>query len=405
MEYFRVDDPALVFPPNFGDVWRVESTMGHGATALVDYFAFRGTGWGPASNASALLNVRYFPSPVAIPGMKKIFEDGDAVYLNPKAVPRAFVASSYRVFSSREQILGWLASPLLSPRETVLLREQDLSLIPDWFWKEARNESDGIEIRRIDQRSASEKKALLLKDELERHKMNVFRPAWGASAGDELAILFRPDQPLEHCFVIFSLSGSARREVRSNPDPARSAGGDAIPVELAASLNQELEPERPRSAVLDLGRVDRADYHLSFEKTEACRPLDRFRKHCQIASSGRTGTWHGRDNIVRTEPDDAGRGAEAGVVRCLERGVLSRMGGLRGWPPGPDNPWRLGLARDSGSGGEAHHRTPFSVEDSSLGTGCQPYIHDRRGPVPALDQRQVARALRLCVFAVRFCAP
>ena len=42
-EYFRVDDPALVFPPNFGDVWRVESTMGHGATALVDYFAFRGS--------------------------------------------------------------------------------------------------------------------------------------------------------------------------------------------------------------------------------------------------------------------------------------------------------------------------------------------------------------------------
>jgi len=267
-----VDDPALIFPPNFGDVWRLESTMGHGATALVDYFAFRGSGWGPASNASALLNVRYFASPVAIPGMKKIFEDGDAVYLNQKAVPRAFVASSYRVFSSREQMLGWLASSLLSPRETVLLREQDLNLIPDWFWKDARNESDGIEIRRIDQRSASEKKALLLKDELERHKMNVFRPAWGMSAGDELAILFRPDQPLEHCFVIFSLSGAPQEKCGLTLTLRGPQGAKTIPAELVASLNQELEPERPRSAVLDLGRVDRADYHLSFEKTEACRP-------------------------------------------------------------------------------------------------------------------------------------
>ena len=271
-EYFRVDDPALVFPPNFGDVWRLESTMGHGATALVDYFAFRGSGWGPASNASALLNVRYFASPVAIPGMKKIFEDGDAVYLNPKAVPRAFVASSYRVFSSREQLLRWLGSSFLSPRETVLLREQDMSLIPDWFWKEARNESDGIEIRRIDQWSSSEKKALLLKDELERHKMNVFRPAWGASAGDEVAILFCPDRPLEHCFVIFGLSAAPEERCGLTLTLRGPQGATSIPAELVATLNQELEPERPRTAVLDLGRVDRADYHLSFEKTETCRP-------------------------------------------------------------------------------------------------------------------------------------
>src|SRR4029453_5170650 len=160
-----------------------------------DYFAFRGSGWGPASNASALLNVRYFVSPGALPGMKKSCEDREAASLNPKAVPRAFVASSYRVFSRREQLLGWLASPFISPRETLLLREQDMRLIPDWFWKEARNESDGIEIRRIDQWSSSEKKALLLKDELERHKINVFRPPGGASAGDELAILFAPARP------------------------------------------------------------------------------------------------------------------------------------------------------------------------------------------------------------------
>jgi hypothetical protein len=318
-EYFRVDDPSQVFPPNFGDVWRVESTMGHGATALVDYFAFRGTGWGPASNASALLNVRYFPSPVAIPGMKKIFEDGDAVYQNPRAVDRVFVASSYRAFSTREQILGWLSSSLLAPRETVLLLEQDLSQVPEWFWKEARNESDGIEIRRFAQRSASEKKALLVEDELERHKLNVFRPAWGVSAGDELAILFRPDQPLEHCFVIFSLSAAPAEKCGLTLTLRGPQGVTQIPVELVASSNQELETERPRRAVLDLGRVDRADHHLSFEKTEACRPwIDSLR----IAKSVPREEEPGTVRIVSYEPN---RMTLAGELRRASFVVLSEV--------------------------------------------------------------------------------
>ncbi len=110
--------------------------------------------------------------------------------------------------------------------------------------------------------------------------MNVFRPAWGASAGDELAILFRPDQPLEHCFVIFGLSAAPEEKCGLTLTLQGPQGVTSIPAELVATLNQELEPERPRTAVLDLGRVDRADYHLSFEKTETCQPLDRFDKHC-----------------------------------------------------------------------------------------------------------------------------
>ena len=90
--------------------------------------------------------------------MKKVFGNGDDIYLNPRAVPRAFVASRYRSFSNREQMLAWLSSPLLSPRETVLVRESDLNLIPEWFWREARNESDGIEVRRIAQRAPQKKR-------------------------------------------------------------------------------------------------------------------------------------------------------------------------------------------------------------------------------------------------------
>jgi hypothetical protein len=193
-----------------------------------------------------------------------------------------------------------------------------LSQVPNWFWKEARNESDGIEIRRIAQRSASEKKALLLDDDLERHKLNVFRPAWGASAGDELAILFRPDQPLEHCFVIFSLSGAPAEKCGLTLTLRGPQGVTQIPVELAAASNQELETERSRSEVLDLGRVDHADHHLSFEKTEACRPwIDSIR----IAKSvPREEQEPGTVRIVSYEPN---RMTLAGELRRASFVVLS----------------------------------------------------------------------------------
>src|SRR5262249_15444645 len=116
-EYFRVDDPAGVFPPNYGDVWRLDATMGHGATALVDYFEFRGTGWGPGSNASALLNIRYIPSPAPVPGMPKVFEGTPAVYRMERGVPRAFVASRFRAFDDGKELLSWLRSPLMAPRQ------------------------------------------------------------------------------------------------------------------------------------------------------------------------------------------------------------------------------------------------------------------------------------------------
>jgi hypothetical protein len=204
--------------------------------------------------------------------MKKVFGTGDDIYLNPRAVPRAFVASRYRSFSNREQMLAWISSPLLSPRETVLVRDSDLSLIPEWFRREARRELDGIDIGRIAQTSAAEKGALLIKDQAERHKINVFRPVWGASAGDELAIQFRPDQPLDHCFVSFKFSAAIEEKCGLTLNLRGPHGAKQIPVELTPSLNQELEPEGLRSAAADLGRIEKADYHLFFEKTAECKP-------------------------------------------------------------------------------------------------------------------------------------
>ena len=55
----------------------------------------------------------------------------------------------------------------------------------------------------------------------------MFRPVWGASAGDELAILFRPDQPLDHCFVIFNFSTATEEKCGLTADSARTTGREA----------------------------------------------------------------------------------------------------------------------------------------------------------------------------------
>ena len=107
--------------------------MGHSATALVDYMTFRGMGWGPGSNATALLNVRYILSRQELPGMKKVFGDEEAVYFNRRAVPRAFAVSRFHSFGNREEMLGWLRSPLFSPGQSVLLADKDLAKLPPGF--------------------------------------------------------------------------------------------------------------------------------------------------------------------------------------------------------------------------------------------------------------------------------
>ena len=146
-EVFRVDDPDANLPPNYGDVLRLDSAMGYSATGLIGYFDFRGTGWAPTSNASALLNVRYVVSRVPVPGMKKVLDGPQPVYRNDRAVPRAFVVSQYRAFGSGPELLQWLGSPLLNPRETVLLSAEELRRIPASWLEGVRDETDGIHVR------------------------------------------------------------------------------------------------------------------------------------------------------------------------------------------------------------------------------------------------------------------
>jgi hypothetical protein len=264
-EYFRVEDPEQIFPPNFGDAWRLEASMGHGATGLVQYLDFRGSDWGPASNASALLNLRYFVSRTPVPWMEKVFEGPDAIYRNPRAVPRAFLASGYRSFTSDPEILRWLRSPAMSAQETVLLRKGDLHSLAS-FQGGMVDEDDEIEAHILSHRTAAEKKAEGLTDEEAYRKLTILQPPWGWSAGDEMEISFRPRTPGMPCFAVVSFYAVG---LTSSPIKLRLKGPESE-VEVAADLGGNPASGGLQQVAVDLGRLDAVEYQLSFVKTPEC---------------------------------------------------------------------------------------------------------------------------------------
>ncbi len=265
-EFFRVDDPMNVFPPNFGDVWRIEATMGHGATALVDYFQFRGMGWGPTSNATSLLNAVYFPSSRPIDGLEKVWQGSTAIYRNPRAVPRAYGASSYRAFGDDRELLEWVRGPMFSLRDTVLLRESDLGSLDPQFLGGLRNDRDSLQVRLQSLRTAAEKTAAAIQDPGERHLTAIMAPPWGWSAGDEAEISLRADSPKPACFVVI-------RYVQVEPAPSRialSLTGPAGIKTLVAELPDMGAPDLPARAVVNLGPLDAGDYVLEVSRPDDC---------------------------------------------------------------------------------------------------------------------------------------
>ncbi len=269
-EFFRVDDPSGLFPPNYGDVWRMEATMGHSATALVDYFTFRNTGWGPGSNATALLNTLYIPSRVSIQGMVRIYGNGAAIYRNPRAVPRAFVASRYRAFARREEILPWLRTPLFAPRETVLLQSSDLKRLKREFTKGIKSESEEFKVSVMYLQTSAEKSVALATDESTRRELTVYQAPWGWSKGDEITVGINPEAGSSRCFLILSYYPTTAASSRLNLKLDRQGLTSEIPVDLAGLDPSGVVSGKPLRRAVDLGALGPREHRLSLAVTESC---------------------------------------------------------------------------------------------------------------------------------------
>jgi hypothetical protein len=269
-EHFRVDDPQSAFPPNFGDAWRLRATMGHGATALVDYFQFRGTGWGPSSNATALLNARYIVSRMSLPGMARIFEGDPSIYENIRAVPRFFLSRRYRSFSKRQDILEWIPTPLFAPRETVLITQESLQSLPRDVLQNVESENDGFEIRVLTRRTAAEKQAERISDSAVRHQLLLYHAPWGWSEDDEIALAIRPADRWSNCYLILSYFPTGSNVSRIALRIEGAVQGNLSTIELPGLQAGEKNTGTPRKAWIDLGTVNPEEYRVSFVRTAEC---------------------------------------------------------------------------------------------------------------------------------------
>jgi hypothetical protein len=266
-ETFRVDDPDSIFPPNFGDSWRLESTQGHGATALVTYMNLRNTGWNPASNASALLNARYIVSSHPLPWLTQAFGAENHVYRNPRAVPRAFAALRYRAVSNEREALQWIPTPVFVPRETVLIKECDvLSLAPE-FVREACVDQQDLDIRV----NAYQRAAEGLADTVAEGRPPSFYDApWGWAEGDRLDVDVRSKGPSARLRLVVNFLPVAPAVSRLAVKKVTGTGEVTVSLELPGLRPGVPGSEEIRSASADLGPIDRTRCRLLFTRTAEC---------------------------------------------------------------------------------------------------------------------------------------
>ncbi|HHT9125900.1 MAG TPA: YfhO family protein [Candidatus Brocadiia bacterium] len=126
--YFRIDNVKDTLPANFGNLFELSSTMGHGASMFKDYFEFKTLGWFPPSIGSNLLNVRYAVSKEPLTGLKLVMDGDVKLYENESCLPRAWLTTNYEVIKDVGKSYNRLREKTFDYRNTIIV-DKEPSLI------------------------------------------------------------------------------------------------------------------------------------------------------------------------------------------------------------------------------------------------------------------------------------
>lgn len=121
---FRFYDADKILALNAGDVFRLQSVWGHGATAYINYFKFFSSDASLGSPVLDLLNVRYALTRGPARGWTEIWKDPDEGFRiseNPRSLPRAWIVHRARPVPSLDQALRLIQSRQIDLRNEVLL--------------------------------------------------------------------------------------------------------------------------------------------------------------------------------------------------------------------------------------------------------------------------------------------
>ncbi len=118
--------------PNLTALEGLESANNYDSLLVTPYSdllkAIEGSPFPTALRLLGLMNVRYIISHRALPDLTPVYSDGDIrIYVNPYALPRAWVVCRARALSDPDDSLAELLSPTFDPTVEVLLTAEDSS--------------------------------------------------------------------------------------------------------------------------------------------------------------------------------------------------------------------------------------------------------------------------------------
>jgi hypothetical protein len=233
--------------------------------------------------------------------MERAFAAGTGVYRNPRAVPRAFVASRYVSLADDAKALRWIASPQMSPSNTVVLTGPQIRRLPSGFLHGLRNEHEGLETETLRYDWGDRDREPATDDPSERRKFELYHASWGWTAGDSAEIRVRAPQMLAHSYLIVSYFADSENSSSLSVREYTENGELDVPVTLPGFEPGQQPRAVARTVNLDLGSVGPRGFRLAVTRPPGCRARI---ESVRIASSHvPVGETSGNASVTSLEPN------------------------------------------------------------------------------------------------------
>jgi hypothetical protein len=126
--HFRVDIREDALPHAIGQIHRLQTTFGTGASAYKDYWDFIWKDYSPKGRPLSLLNVEYIVSKSPLPDFELVKDGGVKVYRNPNCLPRAWIVHKIEKAAGVPEMSDRILSPSFDPKRTAVMAR-----IPEGF--------------------------------------------------------------------------------------------------------------------------------------------------------------------------------------------------------------------------------------------------------------------------------
>jgi hypothetical protein len=129
---FRIDLTDSALPRNYGELLRIPTVSGYGATSPTKFQRFRERlGFLPPDRGPDVLGTRFLISSKPLQGVQEIAQVGSVkIYANPRALPLAWLTADLRQVADDEQALTALAAPDFDPAHTTVVTLPHVAELP-----------------------------------------------------------------------------------------------------------------------------------------------------------------------------------------------------------------------------------------------------------------------------------